>query len=139
AVPQVNATSSEPKRITVGQSTTLAIKGSNFTTTTQVRLFGYGDLNTTFVDSANLRAFVPNDVPVGQYDIVIDASADGGGTSIIGRGLRVQETPPPPTERPEPTATLAPPTPLPGQPSLLVSNFTSTPTSIAPGDSVTLT
>src|SRR5690606_4774844 len=58
AVPQVNATSSEPKRITVGQSTTLAIKGSNFTATTQVRLFGYGDLNTTFVDSANLRAFV---------------------------------------------------------------------------------
>ncbi len=139
AVPQVNATSSEPKRIIVGQSATLAIRGNNFTATTQVRLFGYGDLNTTFVDATRLRAFVPNDVPVGQYDIVVDDTASGGGTSIIGRGLHIQEVPPPPTAQPEPTETLPPPSPLPGQPSLLVSGFTSNPSTISAGDSVTLT
>jgi hypothetical protein len=133
----LSVTSSEPQRITRGEEGVLSIFGANFTTNTTVRLVGFGLLEATFVNSGALRAKVPNTVSANEYEV--EVSDPIGGTTRSPNTLRVVA--PPATQPPEPTAqpTLEPPTAVPGTPSLLVRNYSSNPSSVAPGGSVVLT
>ncbi len=132
-------TGSEPRRITAGQSVTLTIRGRHFTPSTQARLFGFDALETTYVSPTTLRAFVPGTVSAGRYDIIVEDRDTQRVAQPLRDALRVAQPPPPPTEPPPPTATSEPPTPIPGQPALVVSSFSSSPASIPPGGTVTLT
>src|SRR5262249_26455557 len=98
---------------------------------------GFGLLDTTLVNNGALTAEVPGNVPVGEYQV--EVSDPAGGTVRSPNKFRVVA--PPPTEAPPATEapTLEPPTAVPGQPSLLVRNYSSNPTSVAPGGNVTLT
>lgn len=133
----LRVTSSEPKRVTRGQEMILSIFGANFTSNTTVRLIGFGLLETTLVNSAALTAKVPSSVAVNEYQI--EVSDPVGGTARSPDTLRVVA--PPATQPPQATAqpTSEPPSPVPGEPSLVVRNYSTNPTSIAPGGSVTLT
>jgi hypothetical protein len=133
----ISVTSSEPSRITRGQEATLSIFGANFTANTTVRLIGFGLLQTTLVNSSALTAKVPNTVATGEYQI--EVSDPAGGTARSPNPLRVAA--PPATQPPQATAqpTAEPPTPVPGEPSLLVRNYSTSPTSVPPGGSVALT
>lgn len=140
--PPIMIESSEPRRVTAGSGTTLTILGSNFTSSTVVRVVGFGVLETTLVDSTTLRATLAANIPTGQYDIEVRDPQRGSAT--LSNALRVVAAPqppteaPPPTEIPLPTETLPPPTPIPGQPSLIVSSFMSNPEVILPGGTATL-
>ena len=135
--PQVEAVRAEPRRVTAGQSVTLSVFGSGFTEQTAVRVVGFGLLETTYINPTSLLAALPGSIPVGRYDI--EVRDPQGGTAIISQALRVVQAPPPPTEPLPPTPTLEPPTPQPGQPSLVVGSFSSNQLSVAPGGTVTLT
>ena len=138
----VAVTHTEPGQFTNGQTGILSIFGSNFTDQTTVRLVGIGLLATNFVNNGALTAVLPADLPPGQYGI--EVSAPGAGTAVSPNTLTVilppqpLPTAAPPTEVPTEFPTLAPPTAVPGQPSLIVRDFTAIPSIVAPGGAVAL-
>lgn len=140
--PAIIVTASEPASTLFGQAVQLTVFGQNFTENTTVRLAGFGLLTTTFVNSSALTAAVPTSVPVGVYTIEVSDPERGSATSPT--SLTVQAIPPtqgpPPTARPtqEPLPTLAPPTPAPGEPSLVIRSFSASPPITRPGGTVIL-
>jgi hypothetical protein len=135
--PPVSIISSEPLQGVFGQVTTLSVFGANFTNQTTVRLVGFGLLTVTFVNSGALTAIVPNNVAPGQYLVEISDPARGSATSPnTFTVLSPTNTPMPPSA---PTATIPPPTFVPGAPALLIRSYVVNPSTVAPGGSFTIT
>jgi hypothetical protein len=132
----VSVSGSEPAQVLSGSAFALSVFGANFTTTTLVRLVGFGLLDTSLVNSGALRAQVPASVPPGRYTVEVTDPERGSALSPVALTL-VAPQQPVPTAQPQPTS--PPPTPLPGQPSLVVRNYSASPAVVAPGGTVTLT
>lgn len=142
----ITVTHSEPGTFVNAQTAgVLSVFGTNFTETTTIRLVGLGLLNVTFVNSSALTAVLPPELPPGVYGI--EVTEPGAGTVMSPNMLTVVTPPPvPPTAAPTalptdvPTAvpTSLPPTPVPGQPSLIVRDFVSIPSITPPGGPVAL-
>jgi hypothetical protein len=140
ATPTISVLRSEPTQIVAGQSATISIFGANFTEDTTVRLVGFGLLQVTVVNSGALTAVVPSSVPAGQYSLEI--SDPTRGTMLSPNLLNIvlpTATPLPPSNTPQPIPTLPPATAIPGEPSLLVRNYTVSPLVVVPGGGVSLT
>jgi hypothetical protein len=129
-VPQLAVTQSEPSRITAGQTGNLSMIGSNFSQSTTVRLVGFGFLSATFVNRGALTAVLPANLPAGRY--TIEVSDPAYGTATAPNTLTVSA----PSVTAAPTATA---TPVPGQPELVIGNFSANPSSIYPGGTTQLT
>src|SRR5690606_2527867 len=137
----LTVTRTEPGQVTTGQAATLSVLGTGLTSTTTVRLVGFGFLETTFVNSHALTAVIPPTLPPGQYGIEVSDPSKGTVASPNGLNVAQPTTTPamlPTFEPPTPIPTLPPPTPVPGRPSLIVRDFVSTPTIVEPGGTVEL-
>ncbi len=119
-------TGSEPGSLRSEAGGTLTIYGSDFTTTTLVRLVGHGLLATTFVNTRTLTALVPPGVPAGQYDLEV---SDGGATATLPRAVKVVAA------TPVPTPTSPPP---PGRPVLTIRNYSIEPSRVPAGREFTV-
>jgi hypothetical protein len=115
--------------VTAGEDSLLSITGASFTSSTTVRLLGYGYLTTTYINSTALTAVVTKLVPTGQYAIEINDPTHG--TAIASAYLTISAAAVTVTSTPQPTA-------LPGQPTLVVSSFSASPASLYPGQTTTL-
>ncbi len=141
--PTPDITSFEPGRITVGQEAQLSILGSGFVQgLTTVRLDGYGFLTVTFINSGALTAEVPDNVARNDYFVVVSNGStpdleDRSDTQLRVVNPPATAAPPQPTEPPPPTA--EPPTAIPGEPSLVVRNYTVNPAAVPPGGTTTFT
>ena len=133
----------EPRQTMSGQSAQISVIGTGFVDgLTTVRLDGYGFLEVTFINDTLLLADVPDNVPSGAYFVVV---ANGGllySSANLDEGqrrFRVVAPPQPtaepiPTEPPPPTA--EPPTAIPGEPALVVRNYSVNPAEVPPGGTV---
>lgn len=146
--PPVFISTTEPASIINDRQQVLSVLGGNFSAGTVIRLVGWGFLPTTFVNTGAITATLPQGIPPGTYPIeVIDpvgGSATAPGLLIVSAPF-ISPTPtntltPMPTITPTftPTGTPLPPTPMPGEPSLIVRNFIPVPTEVAPGGNVSL-
>jgi len=128
---QLSVTQTEPAQITTGESANLSVLGANFSSSTTIRLVGFGFLNVTYINSGALTATLPTNIPAGVYSIeVADLTY---GTAIAPGYLTVQAAATSATATPTATAT-----PIPGQPHLVVNTFTASPSSIYPGTTTLL-
>lgn len=129
----------EPNTVTAGEGGSLSIFGSNFTASTIVRLIGYGILESRLVSSGVIVATLPANLMQGGYGIEVSDPVHG--TATLSNVLTVHAPAVITTEPPivEPTNTPLPPSPVPGQPSLLARNFSTNPDEVIPGGTVTLT
>jgi hypothetical protein len=140
----LSVTGAEPPSVTSGQNNTISVFGANFTNSSVVRLVGFGLLETTFINGNALTAVVPGSVGPGTYTINVSDPANGEAVAPTQLTVNAPFVPTatfttaPTFSPPTPTNTLAPPTPVPGQPSLVVRNFTSIPSGVAPGGSVVI-
>lgn len=126
-----------PIEVTSGDGGTLSVFGTNFEDGTTVFLQGVGLLETEFVNSGALRATLPTSMPRGEYQVGIIRPS--GEQQLSGEMLTVRRAPrPPATDEPEPTPTTEP-TIVPGQPSLVVRNFSANPATVLPGGTVAIT
>lgn len=136
---KVSVSGIEPSIVTSGQEIPLSIFGLNFTDMTMVRLVGAGLLQTTYISSTALQATFATHIQPGVYRIEVSDPVNG--VAYAPNNLTVM--PPPSTSMPiptlEPLPSPEPPTPIPGQPSLVVENFTANPTLVQPGETVSLT
>jgi hypothetical protein len=123
---------SEPATVDNANERILSIGGQGFTLNTTVRLRGYGFLVVTLINQNALTAKLPIGIPLGTYQI--EVSDPLGGTALSPQALTVVG----PTPTPIIISTLPPPTPVPGQPSLTVQNFTTNPSTATLGGTVTL-
>jgi len=129
----VSISSFEPTQILNTDARTLSVFGANFASSTTIRVVGVGILSTSFINSSSLTASLPANLPPGGYTIqVVDATR---GTATAGIPLTIFG----PTPTPFPISTFQPPTFQPGQPTLIIRNFSADPEAIAPGESVALT
>jgi|GEM_PF-466447 len=127
---QLSVTTVEPSTLPASTGGVLSIYGSGFSSSSTVRLVGYGLLVTEFVNSTALRATVPPGVPAGTYDLQI---SEGGATVTRARAVQLLPTP---TPTPEPTIATGP---VPGQPNLTIRNYTVQPAQIKPGQDFMVT
>lgn len=133
----LSVTRSEPGQVISGQEGVLSVFGANFTASTVIRLVGVGLLPTTVVNANALTAALPLNLLPGQY--AIEVSDPGRGSAQSPNMLTVlAPTMPPPTSAP-PATPMTFPTPIPGEPSLIVRNFAAMPTVTTPGGMVRLT
>jgi len=130
----VSVSGSEPAQVLSGSVFALSVFGANFTATTLVRLVGFGLLDTSLVNSGALWAQVPASVPPGRYTVEVTDPERGSALSPVALTLVAPQQPVPTAQ-----STSLPPTPLPGQPSLVVRNYSVSPAVVAPGGTVTLT
>ncbi len=137
---QLSVSASEPREITAGEERTLSVFGANFTSSTTIRLVGFGLLTTQLVNGGALSATLPASIPPGDY--AIEVSDPVNGSDNTPNKLRVRRPPGPTdipsTEKPDPTATDQP-TIVPGQPSLMTRNYSARPSEVVPGGQVVLT
>jgi hypothetical protein len=112
---------SEPGTLRSETGGTLTIYGSDFTTTTLVRLVGHGLLATTFVNTRTLTAVVPPGVAGGTYDLEV---SDGGAVATLPKALTIVAA------TPVPTPTSPPP---PGRPVLIIRTYSVEPSRVAAG------
>lgn len=119
----------EPATLSTETGGTLSIyatgsAGATFTTTTTVRLVGYGILSTHYVNPQALQAIVPPGLRAGAYKLV--ALDPFGNERELGTVQLFAPPPPPATPAPvEP--------PAPGQPLLTVRNYRIEPAQVKPG------
>lgn len=139
APPQVSVTGVEPTQMQSDAGGTLSVFGANFTSSTTVRLVGYGLLQTTLIHSGALTASVPAGIPAGQYTIEVADPANGSATAPASLNITQPPQPLPTFEPPTPMPTPQPPTPQPGQPALAARGFNANPAVVAPGGVVRLT
>jgi hypothetical protein len=126
-LPQLALTGIEPNTLVSETGGTLSIYGSGFTTATVARLVGVGLLETTYVNSAALRAVVPPGVAAGTYDL--EVSEDSTSATLPLALTIVAATPTPgPTPIPAPQ-----PTPVPGRPILAIRNYFVEPSRVVVG------
>lgn len=143
AVPQLTVTGAEPNQAFYGQEVILTVLGSNFSPQTTVRLQGFGVLQSEFVSDFAIRATVPANILPGSYSVDVRDPARGQAT-LPGFFFTVMAptATPRPTDEPRPTdmprPTSEPSTPVPGQPSLVIRNFSVAPMTVVPGDSATI-
>jgi hypothetical protein len=120
---QLALTGVEPR--TLSQSGgTLSIYGSGFTTTTIVRLVGFGLLQTTYVNDTALTAVVPPGIPAGIYDMQVSDAALSTTLPAALTVVAATSVPVAPTQQP------APP---PGRPILTIRNFSVSPSRVSVG------
>ncbi len=134
--PALIISGSEPALLPAGVDATLSIFGANFTPQSMVRLVGFGLLEVTFINSGALTAALPKVIPPGTYGVEVSDPVNGRATSPDTLTIAPPPTTPPPTERPTPT--LLPPTPVPGEPSLIIRSYSAMPPSVLPGGTVTV-
>src|SRR5690606_4248715 len=120
ATPQqtITITGAEPASMITGQEITLSVLGTGFTSSTVVRLNGYGILPTTFISPMALTATVPASIPSRSQPYVVEVIDPSSPTPITSTfTLTVRPLPPPtaqpPTQAPPPTKA-PPPTEIPG-------------------------
>jgi uncharacterized repeat protein (TIGR01451 family) len=128
-------TGSEPGQSQSGSQIVLSIFGANFTPQTVVRLVGVGLLETTFANPNAVTAIVPATAPPGTYRIDVSDPLTGTASSPNTLTINAPPASPFPTARPLPT--FEPPTAVPGEPSLLIRNYTTNPPAVSPGGTVT--
>ena len=128
----LTVTRSEPQQVNNSQANTLSVLGTGFTTGAVVRLVGYGLLETTVLHGNAVTAIVPAGLPSGTYTVEISDSL--GRIEKSPYKLSVIQ-PPLPTNTPEPLPTAIPITLL---PSVSISNFIATPSTITAGQSTQL-
>src|SRR5450432_1418568 len=80
-VAPVTITNIDPVTLTFGQVTSLAIVGTNFTTSTTVDIVGYGPVVPIFVNATLLHVTLPASLPVGQYAVKVSDPAGGSAVS----------------------------------------------------------
>jgi hypothetical protein len=121
----------QPRNVAQSFSTVVTVYGAGFITNTVVDMGGVGVLQTEFVDETILRATIPSSLAPGLYTIAV-RRLDSGDCSNVFHNIRVQ--PPPATDVvPVPTN---PPTP--GQPVMIMRNFSVNPTRVKPGEEFTV-
>lgn len=135
AIQPIVVTGSEPGQAQSGDEVVLSVFGANFTPQTVVRLVGVGLLETTFANSNAVTAIVPATAPPGTYRIDVSDPLTGTASSPGTLTLTAPPASPFPTARPLPT--IEPPTPIPGEPSLLVRNYSTNVPAVSPGGTVT--
>jgi hypothetical protein len=123
-------TTVEPTAISNQTGGVLTVLGSGFTTTTVIRVVGYGILSTEFVNEGAVRATVPVGIPAGIYDLIADNGANGGTSAVRAGALQI-------TAPPAPTA--APATPVPGKPNLTIRNYSLQPAQVRAGQEFVVT
>lgn len=106
-----------------------ASAGVSFTTTTTVRMIGYGILSTRYVNPQVLQATVPTGLAAGNYTLL--ALGTSGGDRELGKVQLV--APPAPTATPAPVEL-----PAPGQPLLTIRNYRTEPAQVRPGQEFTV-
>jgi len=136
----IQVTQTEPVQTLYGQGAQLSIFGANFTESTIVRLTGYGLLETKFVNANALIATVPTSVPPGSYGIEVSDPV-GGVTNSPNTFTVVAPTASPAPEATTaptsiPTSTPLPPTPVPGEPTLVIRSYNVSSDTVEPGDTV---
>lgn len=131
-VPGLTISGVEPGKISKLSGGTLSIYGSGFTQGAAVRLVGYGLLDAAVQTSTAIRAVVPPGVPSGTYDLEV-ILADG--TSAVASGAIRIKSP----EEPSPTPTSSNEWYVYGQPQLLIQSSKTSPESLRPGGTFTLT
>lgn len=135
----LSVSGSEPSQMMTGTSRAISVFGNNFTAETTVRLVGFGFLDTTFINSMSLRATVPANIQPGNYTVSISDVTNG----TMNSPTSLQVLPVPATTAPITIPTIpprqAPPTPVPGQPSLLVSSYEANRTQVSRGETVSFT
>ncbi len=136
-LPPIEIADFEPKHVTSGEAATLSVYGAHFRDSTIVRLVGFGLLQTTRVNINTLSAAIPAGIPAGAYTVQV--SDPTGGTQQFPDVLTVSAPPLTPAPPPSPMPTPLPPTPVPGEPMLIVSNYTANPRAIRPGQAVNFT
>ncbi len=137
----------EPTSVNPGTAFTLTVLGTGFDPSAspqlQVRLGGYGVLQTTVENANVITAAVPASIPPGTYQVYlvnpgvadnISCTACGGVTSLI---VRAPTSAPVPTVEPVIPTAAPPPTLAPGAPNLLIRSFTANPSVAAPGGTIT--
>lgn len=134
--PAITVTGFSPLQVYTGRSNVLTVDGTNFTANTRVEVVGEPDAQTIYVNEQSLQVALPSDIPVGTYVVRVTDPVRG---STIAPGTLTVLTPPAPPATQEPQPTSPPPTPIPGQPSLIGRNFLANPSTIQPGGSTTLT
>jgi hypothetical protein len=122
----------EPVQVTNTGANTVSIFGNNFASTTVVRLVGVGILQSSLLNSTVITATIPENLNPGLYTIQL--SDPQRGTVNVPTLLQVFAIPP----TSPPLATFEPRTPPPGQPSLIIRNFTAEPAEVVPGTEVVL-
>jgi hypothetical protein len=133
----------EPTTINPGIDATLTLLGNGFSNNLQVRLNGFGVLQTTVANPNVITAAVPDTIPPGSYIVyIIEPSVGDNFTctscSVTALSVLAPTNVPAPTNEPPPPPTQAPPPTLaPGAPSLLIRSFNANPTTIAPGGTTT--
>ncbi len=87
----------------IEQGGVLTVYGSGFTAGTVVRLYGYGVLDTEFINSRVLRAATPAGVEGGRRDIQV--IRPDGGLAFMGNAVVIrapEDTAAPPAAPPQP-------------------------------------
>jgi hypothetical protein len=137
----LSVTTIDPEQVTQGREGNFRINGTGFSATTKVSLRGFGNLSVTSVSSGALVVSVPANVPLGRYDVLVDDSTFPLCAAVNTPILRIVVA-----NVPQPTAlpatafpTFAPATAIPGQPSLIVSQYSATPTTVRQGGVVSFT
>lgn len=125
----------EPGVVVQGVGARLSIIGNNFTSDTTVRVWNIGFLPTTYINPSALTADLPAITPVGVYTVeVIDPV---NGVASLNNALTVVA--PPTTPLPPPTPIIIPTLPPePGEPNLVVQNFSVSPSVVSAGGTATL-
>ncbi|HRE48269.1 MAG TPA: CARDB domain-containing protein [Aggregatilineales bacterium] len=117
----------EPTTLLAGKGGVISIFGANFTSGSVVRLVGWGFVDTRFINSGAITASINDSVPAGQYGIEVNDPVTGVRQAPFPLLLLAQT----PTPSPEPTL-------KPGEPSLVVSSFSSIPAVVRAGDEFTV-
>lgn len=125
----------EPGVVTQGVEARLSIIGNNFTPNTTVRVWNIGFLTTTYINPSAITAILPATAPIGVYTVeVIDPL---NGVASLNNALTIVA--PPSTPLPPPTPIVIPTLPpQPGEPSLVVQNFSVSPNVVNAGGVATL-
>ncbi len=122
--PPVSISGVEPAVIEQASGGYLTVYGSGFAAGTVVRLYGYGVLDTQFINAETLRAYVPAGVSRGSHDLQV-IRADGEkaykGNAVIIHARR------------DPTPTPKPPLLLFNQPELVIEQARTAPAALRPG------
>jgi hypothetical protein len=135
AVQPIVVTGSEPGQVTAGEESVLSVFGANFTSQTVVRLVGVGLLATTFANASAVTAIIPSNALPGTFRIEVTDPLTGTASSPSALTVVAPPASPFPTARPLPT--FEPPTAVPGEPSLLVRNYSTQQPAVSPGGTVT--